>query len=312
MMRNRGKAVYDPDFVVNPELARRLIVDQFPGMRTARIVAFGEGWDNWIYRADGWIFRFPRRRIAVPLAEREVLVLPHLAPRLSLPIPNPVWIGRPTPAYPWPFFGYRRLRGTPVAEMALDPDQRSSSAEPLADFLSALQSISGAEAGAWGAGEATAGRMDLGPLKVRFETWLASALDSGLVPANAPWAREFRDAETLPISLDRPVLVHGDLNFKNVLLGSDHRLAGVVDWGDVHIGHRAEDWMFAAGYLPRAGQERFRARIAASDESLWRVARAVAIYVNLIVLVSANDMGRADDMAEARWQLQNLSETEGS
>lgn len=304
-----GRPQYHADLVVTPELARQLISEQFPALRPKAVEAFGEGWDNWIYRADDWLFRFPRRRIAVPLIEREMAILPSLAPRLPRPIPHPVFFGKPTSTYPWPFFGYRPVQGSPVAEVPSDHDPRSESAQALAEFLQALQGVPAAEASAWGAGEATLGRMDLGRLRLRFETWLSAAVNRGLADPDAPWATEFREAKAPPMSLDSPVLVHGDLNFKNVLLDVRGQLAGVVDWGDLHLGHPAEDWMFAAGYLPRAGQELFRRLVGASDDGLWQAARAVSIYVNLIVLVSASDMGRPCDVAEAQRQLANLDET---
>ena len=304
---------YRADLVVSAELAHELIAKQFPRLRDANIVAFGEGWDNWIYRADNWLFRFPRRRIAVPLAEREMTVLPHLAPRLPVPIPHPVLFGQPTPQYPCPFFGYQPVPGTAVAEMqSLDPTRRCALAGALAEFLRALQTVPVTEASAWGMAEATLGRMDLGQAKERFELWMASAVDRGIAHPDAPWATEFREANVAPLPLDHPVLVHGDLNFKNVLLDPDGQLAGVVDWGDLHLGHWAEDWMFAAGYLPRSGQEAFRAGVGAADERLWQTARALSIYVNLIILVSASDMGYPKDVAEAQWQLANLAATQQS
>ena len=49
-----------------------------------RIVA--AGWDNTIVRVDeDWVFRFPRRSIALPGIDREIALLPKLAPQLSLP-----------------------------------------------------------------------------------------------------------------------------------------------------------------------------------------------------------------------------------
>ena len=312
LMKHGGRPQYDADLIASAHLARRSIADQFPDLEAEDAIAFGEGWDNWIYRVGDWLFRFPRGRIAVPLMEREMAILPRLAPRLPRPIPQPVFFGVPSPRYPWPFFGYSAVQGAPVAVTPLDPGKRSASAGQLADFLQALQTVEASEASAWGAGEPTLGRLDIGRLKERFEVWLSAAVVRGIADADAAWVSEFRQAEAPPLSLDCPVLVHGDLNFKNVLLEPGGELAGVVDWGDLHLGHWAEDWMFAAGYFPPAGQEIFRTRIGAFDERLWRTARAVSIFVYLIVLVSASDMGHVKDVAEARWQLRNMAATRGS
>ena len=58
-----------------------------------------------------WAFRFPQRAIGVPGLELELAVLPLLAARLPLPVPNPVFVGRAEGDYPWPFFGSELLPG---------------------------------------------------------------------------------------------------------------------------------------------------------------------------------------------------------
>lgn len=55
------------------------------------------GWDNVAFLVDGqWLVRFPRRAVAVPGVQREIAVLPRLASRLPLPIPDPQFIGQPS------------------------------------------------------------------------------------------------------------------------------------------------------------------------------------------------------------------------
>lgn len=106
---------------VPPALARSLLDQQFPPLRGAPLRPFGAGWDNTAYLVDeAWVFRFPRRRIAVPFMEAELRNLPCLAGRLPVPVPAPQWIGRPSPDFPWPFGGYRLLSGVPV-HADLDP-----------------------------------------------------------------------------------------------------------------------------------------------------------------------------------------------
>lgn len=51
--------------------------------------------------------------MALPLLEREIAVLPHLAPLVELPIPVPTHLGRPTDAFPWPFTGSRIIEQVP-------------------------------------------------------------------------------------------------------------------------------------------------------------------------------------------------------
>ena len=70
------------------------------------------GWDNTAFVVnDEWVFRFPRREIAVALIERESRLLPRIADELPLPVPRPDLVGAAEPRFPWPFSGYRALPG---------------------------------------------------------------------------------------------------------------------------------------------------------------------------------------------------------
>src|SRR5262249_19523617 len=92
------------------------------------------------------------------------------APRLPLPVPSPIFVGRPAADYPWPFAGYRMVPGRTACAANLDEGQRTAAAEPLAHFLAALHAIPSGEAARAGAGPDTLGRLDL--------------------PRRLPWARE--------------------------------------------------------------------------------------------------------------------------
>lgn len=79
-----------------PELAGRLIARRFPELRGAPVERLASGWDNTVFLVGGdWVFRFPRRQMAIPGVEREIAVLPVLAPRLPLPVPVPRFAGAP-------------------------------------------------------------------------------------------------------------------------------------------------------------------------------------------------------------------------
>ncbi len=62
----------------------------------------GHGWDKVVFRlGEELTVRMPRRLAAVELVESEQRWLPMLAKQLPLPIPAPVWSGRPGCNYPW-------------------------------------------------------------------------------------------------------------------------------------------------------------------------------------------------------------------
>src|SRR5437867_11750583 len=89
--------VWKPDWVVTSELAKALVETSFPALAPVVVKEFGIGWDNTVVLVNNsFVFRFPRRRIAVSLMETEVRLLPWLSERIPLPIPNPCFVGAST------------------------------------------------------------------------------------------------------------------------------------------------------------------------------------------------------------------------
>src|SRR5919109_5240078 len=133
--------VWEAEIVVDEALARRLL-GQFPELQVEALRPLGYGWDYTIWVVDErYAFRFPRRQIGVSGTEREIAVLPKLAPLLPVPVPAPRFVGCPTDEYPWPFFGSSLLPGTEISEAGLDEDGRLAIALELAGFLRALHAV---------------------------------------------------------------------------------------------------------------------------------------------------------------------------
>jgi len=73
----RAVRAWKPDWVVTPELAKSLVEMAFPTLKPVSVREFDVGWDNSVFLVNNsFVFRFPRRRIAVPLMETEVRLLP--------------------------------------------------------------------------------------------------------------------------------------------------------------------------------------------------------------------------------------------
>ena len=125
---------------VDAELVRQLIREQF-NWEVGSLRLLGEGWDNTVWLVDErWSFRFPRRSVVVSGIENELAVLPQLAPHLPLPIPDPTFLGRPSAAFEWPFYGAPFLPGRELADAGLDDEALIALARPLAEFLRELHS----------------------------------------------------------------------------------------------------------------------------------------------------------------------------
>jgi aminoglycoside phosphotransferase (APT) family kinase protein len=295
---------WSPERVVDAEAARSLVGAAFPDLADAPLTPLGIGFDNTAYLVgDAWVFRFPRRAVAVPLIAREARLLPAIAPLLPLAIPVPERVGRPSAQYPWPFAGYRRLPGRSACAAALTEEARAAAAEPLARFLAALHTVPPAEAAAAGVEGDTIGRMDVVKRSPKAEVFLTELRDAGVLRDDD--VRRLKAVITpAPVTASgAAVLVHGDLYARHLLVGDDARLTGVIDWGDVHLGDRAVDLAIAHTFLPPPAREAFRRAYGPIDAATWARAAFRAAYHAAMIGRYALHTGDADLLREARTAL---------
>jgi len=259
-------AVWEPEHVVDEPLARRLL-GQFPELDPDGLRPLASGWDYtiWVVQ-ERYAFRFPRRSIVLPGLERELAVLPRLAPLLPLPVPVPLFVGRPSDDFPWPFFGSELLPGRELAEAGLDEDGRLEVALELAAFLRTLHDV------------------ELGeplPLDVNRRADMSHRAplvrkqldDLGRHEARAE--RVLAEAEGLPPS-EHFALVHGDLHVRQVL-AEGTRLTGVIDWVDVCRSDPAIDLSLLWSFVPPSGRGAFLEAYGPLDEAQLVRARVVAL-----------------------------------
>src|ERR1700730_579854 len=101
---------WDADWEVSDELVHKLIYGQFPQLSSKRIQRLGYGWDNTVYLVGGeYVFRFPRRKIAIDLLRMEGNILPKLTDYITIPYSKPLFYGEGNSDYPAPFLGYSYL-----------------------------------------------------------------------------------------------------------------------------------------------------------------------------------------------------------
>ncbi len=239
-----------PDVDVTPALAASLITEQFPDLAAASITALATGWDNIAFLVDDrWLFRFPRRAIAVPGVRREIEVLPRLAPLLPLPIPNPTFIGDPSDRYRWPFFGAAMLPGRELADSALPDSRRTAAAASVGRFLRALHDPSLAAIPEFaslpvdpmrrGDARSRAGRARevLGRLE-RTGIWPPDEPDNAARDVGRLLDHAEREDPAEPTDV---VTCHGDLHPRHLLVDDDGVAVGVIDWGDLCRGDPTVD-----------------------------------------------------------------------
>ncbi len=104
-------------------------------------------------------------------------------------------------------------------------------------------------------------------------------------------------------------LVHGDLHGSQILVTKDtHQLAGVIDWGDVHLGDPASDFAVVHSMLPRDCHRDFLQAYGPVDPVLWAAAKARAIWHTMAVVSHALDVGDKATIMEAQLCLIRLAE----
>lgn len=268
---------WDADIAIDAAFAQLLVAEQFPELAPVRAVPLGEGWDNAAFVInDAFVFRFPRRNVAVFLLQHEIDVLPALANRLPLPIPVIAFAGQPTERFPFPFMGYRRLIGESACSAAVD---LPAAATTLGQFLRALHAVAP-------------------PPRLQADTYQRAQLPSRrdkLATRLQSWPEA--QAKSLLSRLDSLVdtapaahltTTHGDVYPRHILVDSAGLPSGVIDWGDLHLGDPAIDLAIAFTLLPLSLHQRFRDAYGGIDDTTWARARFHGVHYGIVL----TDYGR--------------------
>lgn len=291
------------DVAIDATIARAAIEGQFPHLAAAEIVPFGEGWDNAAFLVGGrYVFRFPRRRVAVPLIETELRVLPVLARRLPLPVPLPRFAGVPGETFAYPFAGYERLAGEALTHVRLRESAYGPLATALGDFLRTLHAIA-PEALPELPGD-TIGRFAHARLLPLLTHRLDELRAAGAIADPAPALVAFQLLAPGAPRNDRSSVVHGDLYARHLLVDGAQRASGVIDWGDVHLGDPAIDLSVAYSIFPPEFRQTFARAYGKADERTWELARYRAIYSSALLAHYGHKIG---DAAITRAGLDGLS-----
>jgi aminoglycoside phosphotransferase (APT) family kinase protein len=292
---------------VDEALARELVAEQFAPLPRRSVELVSEGWDYVVHLVDGeWAFRFPRRAVVVPGTEREIAVLGLLAPHLPVAVPAPVYVGRPTERFAWPFFGAHFLPGIEAGEAALSDAERAQMARPLARALRALHGPAVlAELGGLLPFDPIR-RADMSLRVPRTRAELAAVAELGVWQQPPGLDELLEHATALPPPEPRAVC-HGDLHFRQILVDGG-KLTGIIDWVDVCRSDPGVDLQLAWGLLPRAARDEFFDEYGpVTDESLLR-ARVVALFLNAVLARYGSAEGMPTIAAEAVAGLRRASD----
>jgi aminoglycoside phosphotransferase (APT) family kinase protein len=269
--------IWSPEITVDEAVVRRL-AGRFPELETGSLRKLAEGWDNSVWVVDErYAFRIPHRAVAIPGVERELALLPRLAPLLSLPVPVPLFVGEPDDGFPWPFFGCELLPGVEAGDEALDDAARIAIGLELARFLRGLHDV-----------ELDVelpvdpnGRTDTHKRAALAREELAELAGLGLWEAPPRVEELLAEAEELPPPTSSAI-VHGDLHFRHLLVAGGSASA-VIDWGDVCRSDPAIDFPLLWSFVPPHGRSAVLDAYGPLDESQLLRARVLAIQLCAIL-----------------------------
>jgi aminoglycoside phosphotransferase (APT) family kinase protein len=266
---------WDAELRVDESLARQLISEQFPDLEVAELRLLGEGWDTVVWLVDDrWVFRFPRRTMVVSGLELEMRYLPELADRLPLPIPRPTFLGEPSDAYRWPFYGAPFVPGRELAEAQLDDDARAALGRPLGEFLRTLHSLKPYA----GLPVDPVQRADM-QARVPLARERLDRLERARLWTAPREAREIVDAGAELEPPDHTAIVHGDFHLRHLLVDEEHRASAVIDWVDLSRNDPGVDLVLYWCLLPPEGRVEFHAAYGEPTEAQLLRGRVLSLFL---------------------------------
>ncbi len=214
------------------------LAEAAPGLEpVAPLERLGSGFYSHAFMtASGWVVRVARTGDAADRHAMESRVLPLLAGRLPIAVPQPVRLLGTGPSTRYGAFGYRALAGRLMTERDAHGPGRSAFAASLAEGLAALH--------------ATPSEMVADEAMERLRPASFSRLRNSVLPelrkrltasewgrVTGWWDRFLADPSLRDFE---PVLTHGDAWWENLLV-DDGRVTGMIDWEWLSVGDAAWD-----------------------------------------------------------------------
>lgn len=277
------------------DLARKLISQQFPEYASLTIVDVEkQGHDNRTYRLGrNMLIRMPTAANYALKVPKEQELLPKLAKRLSVSIPAPIKMGKPSTNYPYPFSIYKWLPGKSINLLTLTGHEKEQLAFDLAKFLKELQAITDVEGP--GPGQHNWYRGDHVSV---YDNGLREQIAALSDVIDVTRALALWDKACATRWNKQPVWIHGDFAIGNILMDSG-KLSAVIDFGGAAVGDPACDLVIAWTYLSGKARETFISEMD-MDTDTWLRARAWALWKATFELCQIADKNSADAVLQKR------------
>jgi aminoglycoside phosphotransferase (APT) family kinase protein len=186
--------------------------------------------------------------------------------------------------------GYVYIPGHGATGRTLDLAWRQRVAVRLAEFLRALHAIAPVDLSVAAPPLDHLNRLDTRKRRATTESRLTFLVSVGAIHDARP-ILAILDSSPEPSASGRLVVAHGDLHVGQLLLTAHGDLAGIVDWGDLHLGGAAVDLAAVHQLLPRSLHNTFLATYGPVDAESWELARARAAWHAVALLAAAVDTG---------------------
>ena len=223
-------------------LARR-IEACFPTLKVARSTRILTGWDNIVLEVNGkYIFRFPRFPASEEHLRTELKILPFLGKRLPVEVPNYRFVCRGVGQELGWFAGYPKTPGEPLTVGGFRLAWTENLSESFALFVRELHSLdtTGRELSVLPRRSSKETADSLRKTRSRIRKSVYPLLNSSMIAqVERFWASLLQDFDN---SRFGPVLVHGDLTSRNILVDRTGKIRGILDWADTFVGDPALDF----------------------------------------------------------------------
>jgi len=269
---------------ITANLVTKLITEQFPQWSHLPIKPVEiDGHDNRTFRlGDKMSVRMPSAQPYSAKVLKEQKWLPILAPHLSLSIPQPIALGKPSQNYPWHWSIYKWLEGTSANALAIDDLSLQTIALQLVNFLNELHKIDVTDAPLSGTHNFFRGG---DPAVYDFEARSAIAELKNLIDADKAislWGKSLSSKWN-----KNPVWIHGDFAVGNILV-KNNQVTAVIDFGGTAVGDPACDLVIAWTFLKNKSREIFIENLHL-DSATWDRARGWALWKACIELIKIKD-----------------------
>jgi len=212
---------------------------EFPRLHLDSVTMIPTGWDHIVLELNEQIiFRFPRYLSTAKGLQREVRLLSYLQNRLTVSIPDYKYVGKHHI-----LAGYRRISGAPLTHGGYRLNWTRELSRGLARFLKQLHTtrITPKVSRTIPTEGPREREKILHNHHRRIKALTYKYLDNKTRKLSETLLRN--TAETFRTENYKPVLIHGDLTDRNMLVDpTTGRLKGILDWNDARITDPAIDF----------------------------------------------------------------------